>query len=137
MRDPQCIFCKIVLGEIPSAKIYEDDKVSAFLDINPVSKGHTLLISKEHYPTIAETPDETVSYVFLKARDLMTHLKKAMNSDFVALSVVGVDVSHFHVHLIPRRFDDGLKTFNWPTKKYGEGEIQAVAAKIVAQIKHE
>jgi histidine triad (HIT) family protein len=124
-----CIFCKIIAGEIPAAKVYEDDKCLAFLDIKPVNPGHVLLIPKEHYPTMVETPDDLVAYLFIKAKALMPVIKQTMQADYVAVSVVGVDVPHFHIHLIPRRFDDGLAGF-WPTKTYAEGEMVATAEKI-------
>ncbi len=124
-----CIFCKIVAGEIQSAKVYEDDKILAFLDINPVNHGHVLVIPKAHHPKMEETPDAVVADIFVQSKKLMPAVKKAMNADYVAVSVVGTDVPHFHVHLIPRRADDGLAGF-WPTKKYGEKEMEAVAGKI-------
>lgn len=124
-----CIFCKIINGEIPAAKVYEDEKILAFLDINPVSNGHILLIPKEHYQMISDLPDELLSYLFVKAKELMRKLKKAMKADFVVLSVVGIDVPHFHIHLLPRYKNDGLADF-WPTKKYQDGEMEAVAEKI-------
>lgn len=132
MKD--CIFCKIVKKEIPVDVIYEDDKTFAFLDINPVNYGHTLVIPKEHYGMMGETPDELVSDIFVKAKKLMKTIKKAMGADFVVAAVVGVDVPHFHVHLIPRYFDDGLNNF-WPTKKYKEGEDKKIAEKIRSFLK--
>jgi|SRR3989344_4393096 len=128
-----CVFCKIVSGEIPSAKVYEDDKILAFLDIRPVSIGHTLVIPKEHCVNILETPDEMVAYIFKKSKELMKYIKTAMRADFVVVSVVGVDVPHFHIHLLPRYHNDGLANF-WPTKEYREGEMDEVANKIKNQI---
>jgi histidine triad (HIT) family protein len=124
-----CIFCKIIEGVVPAAKIYEDEKCLAFLDINPVTSGHVLLIPKEHFVLMEETPDELVAYLYVKAKELMPKIKKAMNADYVSLSVVGTDVPHFHIHIIPRRFDDGLAHF-WPTKKYAEGEMDSIEKNI-------
>lgn len=124
-----CIFCKIAASEIPAAKIYEDEKVLAFLDINPVNFGHTLLIPKKHYGTMQDVPDELLATCYVKAKELMPKIKQALVADYVSVSVVGVDVPHFHVHLIPRNFNDGLAGF-WPTKKYGEGEMETIANKI-------
>jgi len=123
------IFCKIVRGEIPSAKVYEDDKVLALLDINPVNYGHTLIIPKEHYVSFTDLPDDLITEIFIRAKKLIPAIKQAMEADLVVLSVVGVDVPHFHLHLIPRYHDDGLANF-WPTKKYAEGEMQEIADKI-------
>ncbi|MEK7208215.1 MAG: HIT family protein [Patescibacteria group bacterium] len=128
-----CIFCKIIKGEIPSAKVYEDGKILAFLDINPVNHGHVLVIPKAHHPKMEETPDAVVADIFVTAKKLMPAVKKAVHADYVAVSVVGTDVPHFHVHLVPRREDDGLAGF-WPTKKYGEKEMDAAAEKIRAAL---
>lgn len=129
-----CIFCKISRGEIPCEKIYEDDDVLSFLDINPVNFGHLLVIPKEHYETMTYVPDEILGKIFVRAKSLMKSLKKSMNADYVALSVVGVDVPHFHIHLVPRYFDDGMANF-WPTKKYAEGGAKEIAEKIRGEVK--
>lgn len=129
-----CIFCKIVAGEMPAMKLYEDDKVVAFLDINPVNFGHTLVIPKEHHEMMIDVPDELLAIVFKQVNRLMKVIKEAMAADYVALAVTGVDVAHFHVHLIPRYYTDGLASF-WPTKKYGDGEMTAAAEKIVAKMR--
>ncbi len=127
MKD--CVFCKIVKGEISAEKIYDDKNVYAFLDMGPVNPGHTLVIPKEHYKIMAETPDNILARVFVVAKKLMKVIKKTMKADFVAVSVVGVDVPHFHVHLVPRYFNDGMANF-WPHKKYRDGEIEKVGEKI-------
>jgi histidine triad (HIT) family protein len=128
-----CLFCKIVAGAIPAEKIYEDDKCLAFLDICPVNPGHVLLIPKEHFISMTETPDDLIAYLYIKAKALMPKIKKAMGADYISISVVGTEVPHLHIHLIPRRFDDGLKGF-WPTKEYGPGEMAEVAEKIRKEI---
>lgn len=128
-----CIFCKIIAGEIPAKKIYEDDKILAFLDINPVAYGHTLIIPKEHYQMMPDVPDELLGYCFIKTKELMAKIKKALEADFVSVSVVGLDVPHFHIHLVPRKMDDGLANF-WPTTKYPEGEMQKIAERIINNI---
>lgn len=130
-KQNDCVFCKIARGEIPSEKIYEDKDVFAFLDINPVNPGHVLIIPKKHCKTMADTPNELISKIFAKSKELMEVIKKTFNADYVGLSVVGVDVPHFHVHLIPRYFNDGMAGF-WPTKKYGDGEMKKIAEKIKA-----
>ncbi len=96
-----CIFCKIIKGEIPSNKIYEDEKFLAFLDINPESKGHTLLIPKDHYEWIQDTPDELISEIFVVAKKIIKDLIKETDCQFVKVKVIGKDVPHFHIHLIP------------------------------------
>lgn len=124
-----CIFCKIIKGEIPSAKVYEDDKVLAFLDINPVNYGHTLVIPKAHHQMMHDVPDDLLAYCYIQAKSLMIKVKAALKADYVSVSVTGLDVPHFHIHLIPRYYDDGLAGF-WPTKKYREGEMQATLKKL-------
>lgn len=129
MNTSECIFCKIIRGEIPASKIYENDNILAFLDIKPVNPGHILIIPKKHYEKMETTPDEVVSDVFIIAKKLMKVIKEAMSADFVALSVVGIDVPHFHIHLIPRYFNDKMPVF-WPRKGYKESEKEFVADKI-------
>src|SRR5665647_2929087 len=124
-----CIFCKIIAGEIPAEKIYEDREVFAFLDINPVAPGHTLVIPKKHYVMMTDVPDKLLRHCFVKTKALMTKIKKALKADYVSVSVSGVDIPHFHIHLIPRHFNDNLK--GWPTKTYPEGEIEKVTKKII------
>lgn len=123
-----CLFCKIIRKEIPASIVYEDDTALAFLDINPVTDGHTLLIPKEHHAWMHETPDVLLGETFITAKKLMLALKDAFNADFINVSVVGKDVPHFHIHLIPRYNDDNLS--GWPTKKYQEGEMEQVVKKI-------
>ena len=124
-----CVFCKIIAGQIPADKVYEDDKILAFLDINPVNFGHTLIIPKAHHQMMPDTPDDLVGYVFTKAKHLMVAIKHAMAVDYVVISVVGIEVPHFHVHLVPRDLDDGLAKF-WPTKKYDIDQAKDVVTKI-------
>lgn len=124
-----CVFCKIIKGEIPAEKVYEDENFLAFLDIKPVSTGHLLLIPKEHYPTFLEMPEEIIQKIMIRAKHLMEAIKKATVADFVILSVVGIEIPHFHIHLIPRHKNDGLANF-WPTKKYSNNEAKIIAEKI-------
>jgi len=127
---PDCIFCKIINKGIPSHIIYEDKELLCFLDINPVNHGHILLIPKKHYEMMDDVPDDLLSNLFITTKKLMVILKKAMNAEYVILSVVGIDVPHFHIHLIPRFKKDGLANF-WPTKKYSsEQEAKEIAEKI-------
>lgn len=128
-----CIFCKIVKGEVSSEKVFEDANILAFLDINPVNHGHVLIIPKAHHPRLEETPDAVVADIFVESKRMMPAIKKATNADFVAVSIVGTEVPHLHVHLIPRTHADGLAGF-WPTKKYGEKEMESVAEKIRSQL---
>lgn len=127
--EQETIFQKIVRGEIPSTSIYEDDNFFAFLDINPVSKGHVLLITKEPYRWMVDVPDNLISEIFLKAKRIMQAQKSGLGCDFVQVGVVGKDVPHFHIHLIPRTLDDTHNELH-SRYKYEDGEAQTYADKI-------
>ena len=129
----KCIFCKIVKGEIPAEKIYEDEKFLAFLDIEPVSHGHTLIIPKHHVEWMHEADDETISEIFRKTKKLMLAMKKGLPCDYVQIGVVGKDIPHFHVHLIPRMLSEQVS--ERPTSKYKDGESKQVAKKIKSSVK--
>ncbi|HVZ75976.1 MAG TPA: HIT family protein [Candidatus Paceibacterota bacterium] len=101
-----CIFCKIVRGEIPAQKVYEDEHFIAFLDINPRAPGHTLLIPKQHYQWFIELPDDLYIELFKETKKLALELKEKYAADYVQLGIVGKDVPHAHVHLIPRQLND-------------------------------
>ena len=106
-----CIFCKIASGEIPAATLYEDDLFRVILDLGPASKGHALILPKNHYANLYEIPDEMVGKPMVLAKKMGTALKEALGCD--GLNVVqnngeaaGQTVFHFHMHLIPRYQDD-------------------------------
>ena len=102
-----CVFCKIAAGEVPSRKTHhEDNAVVSFLDINQDLPGHTLVIHTEHYRWFWEMPDEAVEKLFRAAKSVAAELKKEYGADYVRLGIVGTDVPHVHVHLIPRKFTD-------------------------------
>ena len=124
-----CIFCKIIKGEIPCTKIYENESFLAFLDIQPVSDGHLLLIPKKHVVWMQEADDETISEIFKLSKKLMIAIKKGISCDYIQVSVVGKDVPHFHIHLIPRYLKDSLPMF--PTKTYKDKESIKTAEKII------
>jgi histidine triad (HIT) family protein len=123
-----CIFCKIVKKEIPCDKVYEDESFLAFLDINPVADGHMMIIPKKHVVWMQDADDETIGEIFKLTKKLMLAVKNGLSCDYVQVSVVGKDVPHFHVHLIPRFFNDGKPQF--ATKKYQDGESDEVVKKI-------
>lgn len=110
-----CIFCDIIEGKIPSATIYEDDKVKAFLDISQVTKGHTLVVPKKHFDNFLECDDETTSHIMKVAKMLGNHIlketgAKGMNILTNVHEVAGQSVMHCHIHLIPRYSEqDALK----------------------------
>ncbi len=102
-----CIFCKIATGEIPSQKAHhEDNDIVSFLDINQDVPGHTLVIPVAHYQWFYELPDEIANKLFRVARHVAQKLKDEKKADYIQLSIVGADVPHVHVHLLPRFFKD-------------------------------
>ena len=127
-----CIFCKFIRGEIPCDKVYEDENFFVFLDINPVSDGHLLIIPKKHIVWMQEADDELISETFKLVKKFMLILNNALKCDYVQESVVGEAVPHFHIHLIPRYFDYSFP--NFPTKKYKEGETKKIIEKIISFI---
>ncbi|KAA0259041.1 HIT family protein [Deferribacter autotrophicus] len=134
-----CIFCKIVNGDIPSARVYEDDDFIAILDIRPVNLGHTLLIPKKHFRNVLDTDVEIGSKIYPVLTKLCNAIKDALNCD--GLNVIqnieaagGQEVFHSHIHIIPRYKDDGLRF----TKKHKEykstDEMQEFAKKIAEKL---
>lgn len=106
-----CIFCKIVAGEIPSFKIYEDPKVLAFADINPISRGHTLIIPKGHYENLWDIPEEDLMAVQRAAKSIAEAIRRALSPAGIAClqlngRAVNQVVMHYHFHLIPRSSDE-------------------------------
>ncbi len=129
-----CIFCKIVAGEIPSYKVYEDENFYAFLDINPLNQGHTLLIPKKHLEWVDDY--EPFGEYWETARKLSKAVKKALDPLVVSYVVYGLGVPHAHIHLIPKfEGDQHPKGLN-PEKtiEYREGEKEEVAKKITAAL---
>ena len=131
-REENCIFCQIVKGEIPSYKLYENKNFLAFLDIKPVSVGHTLIIPKKHSVWMQDADDKTISEIFKLTKKLMLALKKSLKCDYIQVSIVGNEVPHFHVHLIPRYHGDNFR--NFPTKTYKTGEPEKVIKKITSKL---
>ncbi|MFA7315592.1 MAG: HIT domain-containing protein [Candidatus Paceibacterota bacterium] len=121
-----CLFCKIITGVIPSSIVYEDAEFFAFLDIHPVAKGHTLLIPKTHHVWMHDTPDEILAKAFVTAKILMNTMRANIPCDYVQISVVGKDIPHFHIHLIPRFFNDTIPQS--PTVNYSSDEEMKVFA---------
>jgi len=95
------IFSKIISGEIPSHKIAENDRFLAFLDINPLAKGHTLVIPKQEVDYVFELPDELLSDLMVFAKDVALKIEKAIPCERIGVSIIGLEVPHTHIHLIP------------------------------------
>ena len=131
---PECVFCKIVAGELPAWTVLEDDDVLAFLDVRPLFPGHTLLIPKEHHETLADLPEDLVVPFFTQAQRLSAAMETVLGAagSFVAMNnKVSQSVPHLHVHVVPRNRKDGLRGFFWPRHKYeDDAHAEAVATKL-------
>lgn len=128
-----CIFCKIIKGELPSHKVYEDEKTVAFLDIKPVNAGHTLVAPKAHSHNIFDIAAEDWSAAADVVRKLSIAIEKGVGADGVNIAMnnrehAGQVVPHPHVHIIPRFKGDGLKLM--PQRNYDSGEAESSAEKI-------
>ncbi len=133
-----CIFCKIIKGEVPCYKIYEDDSILAFLDIAPVNPGHTLIIPKKHYIDLLELPEieaqKLISKIKIIAPAVISGLgAKGFNLNLNNGKVAGQQVAHFHWHIIPRFEGDSREL--WHGKSYNEGEAELIVKKIKNLIK--
>lgn len=130
-----CIFCRIVEKEIPSACVYEDEQTLAFLDINPVSKGHTLVIPKKHYGSLTETPDNVLEEVIRTVKKVARGQMKALGVGSLNVTqangpLAGQVVPHVHFHVIPR-FESAKAAKNWTPGTYARREeMEAFAEKI-------
>ncbi len=123
-----CIFCKIIKGDIPANKVHETNDFLVFLTIAPVSQGHLLVIPKTHVVWMQEAGDEIIAGIFQLSKKIMHALKKATGCDFVHLAVEGKEVPHFHIHLIPRNYTDKLPVY--PTGTYSDEQAQDIVTKI-------
>ncbi len=123
-----CIFCKIVKGEIPCHRVYEDEQFLGFLDIRPTNRGHTLVIPKKHYRWVWDVQEE----YGLVTNTVASSLKKAFHTDYVVSFIMGDEVPHAHIHLVPRFPNDGhgalidLKNI----KEISAAEMKGIAEKI-------
>lgn len=134
---PNCIFCKIIRGELPSSKVYEDEKTLAFLDIHPVNPGHTLVIPKEHAANVFEATPEVWGVVQESVRKVAHAVEKGLSADGVNINNnnrehAGQVVDHIHIHVIPRFKGDGLR--HWSHTTYKEGEAARTAENIRAAL---
>ena len=134
MGTDDCLFCKMAAGEIPVTKIYEDEDVLAFLDIGPISDGHTLVIPKQHFEKLHDCSPEVLGRLSSRLGKIAGAVTAAMNSDGYNVlcnngRAAGQLIEHLHFHIIARKTGDGL--FNqWPAYSYKQGEIEVIAEKI-------
>jgi len=128
-----CVFCKIINGSLPCYKVYENEHILAFLDINPVNKGHTLVVPKEHYERLEKVPDDLLRELIIAIKKVGKAVIKGVGAEAFNLGLnngkdAGQLVMHIHFHIMPRFKNDGLKL--WPGKKYEEGEAEKIREKI-------
>ncbi len=134
-----CIFCKIIKGDIPSRKAYEDDKIISILDINPATKGHLLVMTKEHYPILPTIPFDIAAHMFRKTKGLVSALKQAIVTNkttvFIANgAIAGQQSPHFLFHIVPRDNNDGLDNFSVSARDYSDEEISQFMAPLKARL---
>ncbi len=134
MGADDCLFCKMVAGQIPVTKIYEDDDVLAFLDIGPISDGHTLVIPKQHFEKLHDCPPELLGRVVERLGKIAEAVADAMNTDSYNVlcnngRAAGQLVEHLHFHIIARKTGDGLLN-RWPAYRYEQGRIEGIAEEI-------
>ena len=139
MTEENCLFCRIVSGELAAVLVYEDEDTLAFLDHRPLFPGHTLLVPRKHFETLGDLPAAQIGPLFKNVQLLSRAVELAMGAEgnFVAMNNrVSQSVPHLHVHIVPRRRKDGLKGFFWPRTKYSsEEEMEIAREKISAKIK--
>ncbi|HXQ37408.1 MAG TPA: HIT family protein [Anaerolineales bacterium] len=135
----ECLFCRIVSGELPAVVVYEDENSVAFLDHRPLFAGHTLLVPRQHVETLGDLPTRLVAPYFEAAQLLARAVESAMEAEGTLVAMnnrVSQSVPHLHVHVVPRRRKDGLKGFFWPRTKYkSDEEMEDVKRKIATALK--
>ena len=134
MIDENCIFCKIANGEIPSKTVYEDDDFRVILDLGPATKGHALILPKDHYNDVYELPEDLTGKAFILAKKISLLLKKKLNCDGLNLiqnngRTAGQTVFHFHIHVIPRYHDDH-QHIGWNPQEISQEELEEIQKEI-------
>lgn len=129
-----CVFCKIVSGQIPSAKIYEDEVVVAFLDVGPISDGHTLVMPRQHFEKVHSCPPELLGQIWTRLGKIAGAVASATGADGYNVlcnngMAAGQVVDHLHFHIVPRKTGDGVFA-QWPSYKYRPGQVEIIAEKI-------
>ncbi|MFN7088204.1 MAG: HIT family protein [Candidatus Paceibacteria bacterium] len=130
-----CIFCKIAKKEIPAEIVYEDKNAIAFLDINPISPGHTMIIPKYHAPNLSWLPDEYIGPLFFAVKQVADKLQKALNPDGLSFGinqgrVTGQTIDHLHIHIAPRFVGDGGGSFHSIVHNPPKEDLKSIANKI-------
>jgi len=132
--EQSCLFCKIIAGDIPAEKVYEDEHTLAFLDIHPTSMGHMLVAPKAHFENIYTLPDDVAGKFFVTTKKIAAAVKEAVGADGVNIHMnndpaAGQIIFHAHIHIIPRFLGDGFE--HWQgARDYNEGEAVRIAESI-------
>ena len=134
MRDDNCIFCKLANGDIPTNSIYEDEDFNVILDASPATKGHALILPKQHYANMFEIDDEILAKAAKLAKRVITHEKEVLGCDGYNVlqnngEVAGQTVFHFHMHLIPR-YAGAKAIIDWDHKDFSDDEMKAICNKM-------
>lgn len=137
MRKEDCIFCKIAAGEIPSKTIYEDEKFRVILDLGPATKGHALILPKDHADNLYDLPGEIAESVLPVAGKVANMMRKNLKCDGLNLvqnngEVAGQTVMHFHMHMIPRYVNDG-QLIGWKPGEPSQEELENICRQIVQE----
>jgi histidine triad (HIT) family protein len=132
--DTDCVFCKIIEGELPSMRVYEDDRTLVIMDINPVNSGHCLVIPKAHAPTLWDADPVDLQAAIVAAQKVAVALKTVVKPDGLNMlqangAAAFQSVAHYHLHLIPRWNNDG-KGFDWSLVPGDRGQIQAIGERL-------
>jgi histidine triad (HIT) family protein len=135
----ECIFCKIIDGAIPAVKVLDEELVIAFMDINPSSKGHMLVVPKRHAENIFEIPESDLAATVKAVKRCAKAVKEALNAEGITILQLNGKASdqvipHFHIHIIPRWENDGLPISNWEMKPGDMEEINNIARKVKENI---
>jgi len=133
-----CVFCKIISGEIPAHFVHQGERIVAFLDINPLNKGHVLLVPRDHAENVFDIEKGLLSELIIKAQEISWRLREKLGAEAVNLfnasgSAAEQSVFHFHLHLVPRWPADGLAINDWwreKVKKFSSEELEELAAKL-------
>ena len=139
MRDDNCIFCKLANGIFPTNSIYEDENFNVILDVSPATKGHALILPKDHYKNLYELPEETAADVMKLAKKMATKMTERLGADGFNLvqnngAEAGQTVMHFHLHVIPR-YEGGPEIASWIPGETTPEEMKETAEKIRAALK--
>lgn len=134
MKDQNCIFCKIANGEIPSKTLYEDDKFRVILDLGPATKGHALILPKEHYKNLYELPDELAGDAMILAKKMMIQMTEKLHCEGFNLvqnngDLAGQTIYHFHLHMIPR-YQADRQTIGWKPQEVSQEQLEKIRKEI-------